>query len=178
MKQASTGLTLIELAIGMAVTAILLSVAVPSFHRFVENNRITSETNHLMANLHYARHAAITHYAQVVACPSPDLLQCDGSNRWDRGWIVFIDKDENGQPDAPEDILRVVSANDRLIMHSAGRHRVRFQPSGSAYGSNLTIRVCSKSQSIEPRAVIVSNPGRARVSRHVDPESCNLNPDT
>ena len=33
--------------------------AVPSFHRFMESNRVTIETNHLMANLQYARNAAI-----------------------------------------------------------------------------------------------------------------------
>jgi len=174
MKQTSSGFTLIELIIGMAVAAIVLSLAIPSFHRVMESNRITVETNHLMANLQYARNSAITRYSQVIACPSPDLARCDGSSRWDRGWIVFMDTDENGQPDAPEDILRVVSANDRLTMYSGGRHRVRFQPSGSAYGSNLTIRVCSPDESIEPRAVIVSNPGRARVTRNVDPASCDL----
>lgn len=176
MNQTSSGFTLIELILGMTVAAIVLSLAVPSFHRFMESNRVSIETNHLMANLQYARNAAINRYSQVIACPSQDLEQCEGSGRWDRGWIVFMDTDENGQPDAPEDVLRVVPANDRLIMYSGGRHRVRFQPSGSAYGSNLTIRVCSPDETIEPRAVIVSNPGRARVSRTVDPQSCNLEP--
>lgn len=165
------GLTLIEILITLAVLAILASIGLPAFSGLLAEARMTAKSNTLMAHVQYARHAAVTLRTHVVACPSRDLQQCAG-NRWDQGWIVFIDPNNNGRPDQPEDILRVIAAEPKLLIHSAGRHRVRFQPTGGAFGSNLTIRVCDPAGRAKPRAVVVSNPGRARVTRDVSPSEC------
>lgn len=172
MPRNTLGLTLIELLITLTVAAILLSIGVPAMAGFIAESRITAKSNLLMSHIQYARHSAITLRANVVACPSEDQLSCSGSNRWDRGWIIFIDRDNDRRPDRPEDVLRVVQPEDRLLMHSAGRTRVRFQPMGGAFGTNLTIRVCDPAGQARPRAVVVSNPGRARVSTEVDPAEC------
>jgi type IV fimbrial biogenesis protein FimT len=169
------GITLIELMVITAIAAVLLSTAIPSLGSLVQENRITGISNYLLTNLHYARHEAVFRRTYVAACPSDDLQTCSGHNRWDLGWIVFVDDSRNGQPDDPErDILRVFQADDRMLMHSAGRTRVRFQPHGGAYGTNLTIRVCERNGRARPRAVIVSNPGRIRVTRDVDPGECEV----
>ena len=172
MPRHMLGLTLIELMITLAVAAILLSIGVPAMASFVAENRIAAKSNLLMSHIQFARHSAITLRANVVACPSDDQLNCSGSNRWDRGWIIFIDRDNDRRPDRPEDVWRVVQPEDRLLMHSAGRNRVRFQPMGGAFGTNLTIRVCDPGGLARPRAVVVSNPGRARVTQEVDPAEC------
>ncbi|AKS42278.1 GspH/FimT family pseudopilin [Wenzhouxiangella marina] len=171
MPSKTRGFTLIELLIGLLLTAIVLSLAVPGFSRFLAGQRVTVATNELMANLQYARNEALTRHQIVIACPSPDHQDCEG-NRWDRGWIVFVDPDRNGSVEAPEQILRVMGPNDHARMHSGGRYRVRFRPSGSAYGSNLTIRVCDPQARVPGRAVVVSNPGRARVERRLSPADC------
>ncbi len=174
MKKTQRGLSLIELMIVLAAAAVIATIAVPSMGAFVQESRVTSMSNHLVANLRYARHEAVFRRANVVACPGDEQAGCTGSNRWDQGWIVFIDANDSRQPDRPEDILRVVAPDERMLMHSAGRNRVRFQPHGGAYGTNLTIRVCDTSQLAQPRAVIVSNPGRVRVDRDLDTEECNV----
>ena len=172
MLSCQRGLTLIELMIALAVAAVILTSAVPAFGRFMQENRITATTNHLISHLQYARHEAVFRNAYVAACPSTDGDQCTGGNRWDEGWIVYVDHSNNGQPDRPDDVLRVVGADERTVMHSAGRFRVRFQGHGGAYGTNLTIRVCDASGQASPRAVIVSNPGRIRSTRDVDVREC------
>ncbi len=171
MLHRSKGLTLIELMVTLSIAAILITIGVPAWGGFLAESRITAKSNLLMSHIQYARHSAVTLGTQVVACPSLDQNQCSG-NRWDRGWIIFVDRSNNGQPDSAEDILRVVQADTAMLMHSGGRFRVRFQPNGGAFGTNLTIRVCDPSGRAEPRAVVVSNPGRARVSREVPPEDC------
>ncbi|MGY6554687.1 MAG: GspH/FimT family pseudopilin [Wenzhouxiangella sp.] len=171
MFQNAKGLTFIELLIALAVLAILASIGFPAFSSLLAESRMTAKSNMVMSHVQYARHAAVTLRTQVVACPSRDQQQCQG-NRWDQGWIVFVDANNNGRPDQPEDILRVVAAEPRLLIHSAGRHRVRFQPTGGAYGNNLTIRVCDPAGRATPRAVVVSNPGRARVSREISASEC------
>jgi len=172
MFQHSKGLTLIELMIALSVTAILVTIGLPAMAGLVAESRITAKSNLLMAHVQFARHSAITLRTQVVACPSHDQLRCSGDNRWDQGWIVFIDRNNNGEPEAADDVLRVIAPEPQLLMHSAGRTRVRFQPTGGAFGTNLTIRVCDPSGRARPRAVIVSNPGRARVSNDVPTGDC------
>ena len=174
MSSKQSGLTLVELLIALAVAAVILTSAVPAFGRFVQENRVTATTNQLISHLQYARHEAVFRNAYVAACPSIDGNQCTGGNRWDEGWIVYVDESNSGQPDHPDDILRVVGPDDRMLLHSAGRFRVRFQGHGGAYGTNLTIRVCDDTGQASPRAVIVSNPGRIRATRDVDMGECEI----
>lgn len=174
MPLRQTGLTVIELMITVAIAAVILTTAIPAMGRFVQEQRVTATTNHLVSNLQYARHEAVFRNIYVAACPSSDGLSCTGGNRWDQGWIVYVDANRSQQPEHPEDILRVVGEDDRMIMHSAGRHRVRFQGHGGAYGTNLTIRVCDPDEQASPRAVIVSNPGRIRSTRDIDPNECEV----
>ena len=171
MHDKERGLTLLELVCSLALAAILVGLAVPSMADFAANQRITAATNQMIAHLQYARTQAITRNQNVVACPTIDQQHCSG-NRWDRGWMVFSDADNNRQPDAVEDVLRVVQADHRAVVSSGGRDRVRFQPHGGAYGSNLTLRICAANHRVAGRAVIVSNPGRVRMNKRLDPADC------
>lgn len=169
-----SGLTLIELIFVLAIAAILATIGLPAMASFVAESRVTAKTNLTMAHLQFARQAAVTHRANVVACPSADHTRCSGDNRWDQGWVIFIDRDNDREADTPGDVLRVVAPQEALLLHSAGRHRVRFQPSGAAYGTNLTIRVCDLRNGAEARAIVVSNPGRVRVRRGLTERECDV----
>jgi type IV fimbrial biogenesis protein FimT len=166
----SRAFTLIELVIALSVLITLATIAVPAMSNLILDQRVSSAANHLMTHLRFARGAALKYNTFISACPSPDLASCSG-NRWETGWIVFRDPDRSGQPDSNDDILRVVQGDERLLLHSGGRYRVRFRPNGSAYGTNLTIRVCARDTA---RAVIVSNPGRVRATRDVDRADCEI----
>ncbi len=175
MPRKQSGLTLIELLVVVTIGAILMTIGVPAMANFVAENRVTAKTNLMMAHIQYARHSAVTLRSNVVACPSADQQKCSGDNRWDQGWIIFIDRSNNRHhPDRPEDILRVVPPEPRLLLHSAGRTRVRFQPMGGALGTNLTIRVCDAHGQAQARAIVVSNPGRVRVRRDVGEVECSV----
>jgi type IV fimbrial biogenesis protein FimT len=171
MVQKQRGMSVLELMISIGLAALLLGLAVPSMGKLMANQRISAATNEMIAHLQYARLQAVMRNLNVVACPSADQQRCAG-NRWDRGWMVFTDADDNGQPDGSSDILRVVGADDRARIDSGGRHRLRFQPSGGAYGTNLTLRVCAVATPVDGRAVIVSNPGRVRMQKRLPPADC------
>ncbi len=171
MNGKHAGMTLLELIITLSLTALMLGFAVPTMSDFIANQRITAATNQLIAHLQYARMEAITRHQHVIACPSLDQNSCEG-NRWDAGWIIFVDPDRDGQVDRFDDILRVVGQDPRAQISSGGRLRVRFQASGGAYGSNLTIRVCDSRSDRDGRAVIVSNPGRVRMQRRLAHANC------
>ena len=57
MKRGS-GFTLIELMVTIAVVAVLATVALPGFRVFVQENRVTTQTNEVVTMLNFARSEA------------------------------------------------------------------------------------------------------------------------
>src|SRR5580693_8818391 len=100
------GFTLVEVVITMAVAAILLSIAVPSFRYVTNSNRIAGELNGLLGDLQFARAEAIKEGRTVTVCVSVDGATCANSTTWQSGWIVFSDPTDVGVVDPGETILR------------------------------------------------------------------------
>ena len=109
------GFTLVELIIALAVAAILLSMAVPSFRTTIQNNRLITETNDFVSALHLARSEAIKRRARVTLCKSTDGAACTATGGWEQGWIAFVDSNNNNSRDAVEELLRVHGAADGSI---------------------------------------------------------------
>jgi prepilin-type N-terminal cleavage/methylation domain-containing protein len=110
------GFTLIELLITLSVIGILSVIAVPSYQMFVETNRLASATNDFVADVSYARIAAMKGQgaagvdpvtaSQVVMCASSTGTNCTGGGTWASGWIVFWDQDGDGAFNAAQnDVL-------------------------------------------------------------------------
>lgn len=162
-RPTAAGFTLFEAMIALLVAAILTTLAVPSLVDLHQRNRNAAAANELVAHLNVARLHAVTNRVATIACPATADGACGDHNRWHDGWIVFHDADGNGRPEGDGDLLRVGRGLEGLWADSAGRTRVRFQPSGTAYGTNQTIKLCDPSGLSRPRAVIISNPGRPRI---------------
>lgn len=165
------GFTLVEMMLAVAVLAILLGLAVPSLRDLQQRNRIAGAANELVAHINLARLHAVTRREITVMCPGTAASGCSGDNRWHRGWVVFRDPDRNGTPENERDVLRVGPRFDGLWADSAGRTRIRYQPSGASPGTNQTIKLCDPG-SDRSRAVIISNPGRPRVAALPDHLAC------
>ena len=124
----STGFTLIELMVTVAVAAILMGVAVPAMHSMIQNNRVTSAANSLIGAYNLARSEAIKLGGNggtgAALCPSADSATCSLSWAAALGWIVFVDANADGIPDV------------NGIVHSWA-----FSPSGMSFpGAPLLVR--------------------------------------
>ena len=172
LRTPARGFTLIEFMLALAVTAVLVTLAMPSIRDFLQRQRIVAAANDLVAHINLARTYAVTEREIAVVCPSRDGVACNAGNRWDRGWIVFLDPERDGVPNRRSDILRVGSRLEHLHADSGGRTRIRYLPSGMAFGTNQTIKLCDPEESSRSRAVIVSNPGRPRVDDLPDHLEC------
>jgi type IV fimbrial biogenesis protein FimT len=83
------GITLFEMLIVMAVAAILMAIAVPSYKYVTTSNRIAAEVNGLLGDLQFARSEAIKEGLTITVCISTDQLTCaTGTTAWASGWIV------------------------------------------------------------------------------------------
>jgi len=70
------GFTLVETLIAVALAAILITVAIPSFREVTMNNRILTDTHALTASFFVARSEAIKRGAPVSICASNTGTGC------------------------------------------------------------------------------------------------------
>ncbi len=155
------GFTLIELLVTLSVASILLSVAVPSFSTFIQNNLLTTQNNSFYSALALAKSEAVRRSSPVSLCPSTNGTSCTGGTIWSNGWLVFADANNPGVVDAGEEILQVgvaFSGGNTL----SGRTTVTFTANGFSMLSNGTFTLCDSRGGSHSKAIILNNQGRFR----------------
>lgn len=163
------GFTLLELLTTLAVGAILVSFAVPSFQTVTANSNQTGSVNDLISALHVARSTAVSQNTRVTVCASDDGRSC-GADGWHKGFIVFRDVDSD----------QTVDGEDTIISSGGKLDSLKIAPSG--FGSALTYRTngrvnqpaagtivgafafCDSRGSSHARALIIEVSGRPRVA--------------
>ncbi len=96
------GMTLPELIIVTAIAATLLAVGLPNLQALVHAQQVRSATNDLFGAINLARSQAIARNERVTVVPrDPEGTQ------WAQGWTVFADRDGDGAPSPPDDIIAV-----------------------------------------------------------------------
>ena len=131
------GYTMIEMLMTIAIAAILMGIAIPSFRYITNANRIAGELNGLVGDLQLARAEAIKEGRTVTVCQSSDGANCTGNAAsWQGGWIVFSDPTNVGVVDAGETIIRKqkpFSGSDTFAA-SNGVSAITFNREGYAVG--------------------------------------------
>ncbi len=162
------GFTIVELMITIAIIGITLVFAAPNITTFIQNYKITTQTNNLLADLQLARNNSVSQGVRVSVCTSTDGAACTGSN-WSGGWIVFTDANGNGAVDTATDtVLRVTEAqstgNTIVASNLSTAGVIQFRPSGLASGvtgGGATFKLCDSRTGAFGRTVSVSPTGRA-----------------
>jgi type IV fimbrial biogenesis protein FimT len=92
-------MSLVELMIGLAIVAILLFVAVPSFSTFLQNTRIRNAAESVLTGLTTARNEAIRRNAAVRFQFVSDLSSGCSLHAGSLAWVVSL-SDPSGACDA------------------------------------------------------------------------------
>lgn len=161
------GFTLVELMVALAVLAIMVAIAVPSFNTMMHRNRMATASNEIVAALQTARMEAVRRNRRAVLCPSTDGTSCAGDD-WLR-LMVFVDNDMDATPDADEEVIRFVEASRTGTGITAGgaNNRIWFRSDGRVSvgaGNNASIALVSeKLPTSENRRLIEATVSRISV---------------
>ena len=165
------GFTLIELMMVLMLTAIVLTLAVPSFQNIISSNRLTTQVNEFVSALNLARSEAIKRGVRVTLCKSADGTTCTNTGGYDQGWIVFSDLNDNADFDdnesSDEELIRVVGNLGNKISITGNRNVAKYISFISSGTSQLinggfqagTITLC---QEQDGRNIIINRIGRIR----------------
>ncbi len=167
----SRGFTLVELMVTIAIAALLMSIAVPSFRDMTIRSRLSTYTNDLITSINIARSEAVKRGLPVSICSSNDQATCSGD--WSDGWIVFVNADGDspasvGDPD-DEPILKVsnaVEGNYSVVPDAAFANDITYRRDGSATSTGM-FALCYDGRAAGARAIIIT-PLRPRVARDTD----------
>lgn len=164
--RASTGFTLIEVMVAIAILAILLTVAVPAFQDSSLNSQLRATSTEMIAAANLARTEAIKRRRPVRLCVSANGTSC-GSGNWRQGWIVIA-------PSASGDV--VIQRRDALresFRINASIAAVTFQPTGvGATPATFTICRATPNPGPQERVVTIDAAGRA-VSHRTTTGTCS-----
>lgn len=130
----SAGFTLVELMITIAIAAILLAIALPSFEGSMRTNRLATSTNEMIATISLARSEAIRSRRGAVLCATADGELC--GTDWNQGWMVWRDADGDGAPSASE-VVRHVQASRGLNLTAGSGTIVFNNRGGPAAGAQI-----------------------------------------
>jgi type IV fimbrial biogenesis protein FimT len=159
-KPHSKGFTVIEAIVAMAIAAILLTVAIPSFRDYTAGQRAMSLANALLVDINLARSEALRRAGEVRMAPL--------GSAWTQGWRV----EEDGASDviAQRDALQSASLT---LLGSASA--IVFDPFGAVASPSggVELRVCVGESGTRQagRRVVISPSGHAEVRKPADASS-------
>tara|TARA_B100000989_G_scaffold298629_1_gene288837 strand:- start:10845 stop:11360 length:516 start_codon:yes stop_codon:yes gene_type:complete len=161
------GLSAIEILMGFIIAGILITLGVPSYQFYRQNQRAATLSSDFVKALAYTRSEAVKRGTPVTMCAAGNagFTSCGNAGNWGDGWIIFADPDGDGN---------IANQNDRLMTHAALRQgasitttqpRITYAGSGfinaGAGVYNLTATGCTGNHG---RQVSIANTGRATVT--------------
>lgn len=144
-KRSAAGFTLIELMVTIAIAAILIGLALPSFSDAIRSNRVSSTANQMLATINFARGEAVRSKTRSHVCPTDANATKCGTD-WEKGMLVWTDENGNNVLDGNE-VKRVIEPQKGVKINIAGTSDIAFDERGrtvdrATYDFYLQADVC------------------------------------
>ena len=164
MQRGSSGFTLFELLMTVALAAIIFTIGLPSFSNTLARSRQHIEINAIFHAIHLARKESIRRREVMSLCASSDGRTCSNGTDWSPGWLLFNNTDGDSPPqvDPGEAIVRSHRV-DETVRITANRRAFTLRATYRR-ATNGTFVVCERNGRIPARGLVVSYTGRPRVA--------------
>ncbi|MDX1824918.1 MAG: GspH/FimT family pseudopilin [Thiohalomonadales bacterium] len=162
----AAGFTLVELLSTIAIVLILFGLGLPLLKTTVTTNRIATSVNAMAGTLAYTRSEAIRRNQHVVVCKSKTGKNCSREGDWRRGWLVYVDANQNRTLDEVETVLGAHHLGEKIEVDYrafGSRHYLVYRPTGTTR-TNGTFTFCDPAYPESAQALIITKTGRARLS--------------
>jgi type IV fimbrial biogenesis protein FimT len=147
------GFTIIELMVTLAVLAVVVAIAAPSFSGLLRDSRNQAIRNEMASALQMARSEAVKRRTNVIICKrNEDNDDCDNGNDWSNGWLI---KTSGGLVikvwDAPNSVAVIGSAAS-ITFESTGMasnaESITIKPTGGCTGQKQDSLAIKKTGSL------------------------------
>lgn len=105
----AAGFTLLESLVVMALLGLLVSLAAPAMLALRQQHQLQAQAEGFLGSLVLARSEALRRQQRVMLCARATDSACDPGGIWQKGWLVFVDANDNALLDVGEIMLEVHS---------------------------------------------------------------------
>lgn len=165
--------------ITVAILAIVGMMAAPALSTSISTRAVSSGAEDLSSALRLARSEALKRSIPVAVCPVSDPndsgASCLGTGEWDAGWVVFVDRNADGDIDADDFIIKAYGPGRGVAsVTGSSNDAIVFLANGLLAGNDVSFsmlpRIDESSDSYTPakRTVCMAKSGRARVMKGDD----------
>ena len=174
------GFTLLEMLAALAIVAVLVLVAAPSWSSWQQRRQLQAQSEAMLGSLALARAQALMQQQRVTLCPSRQGETCDAGGAvpaasegtWQVGWIVFVDGNRNGLREADEPLLQQHAASPkgvRMVSRNTLSQAIAYGVHGGSEGVQGqflagTLQLCAEGQQ-EGWQIVLNPLGRARLAK-------------
>lgn len=167
------GFTLIELLVTIAILAILISLATPSFSRQLAEIRRTNAVSALSKSFSVARSQAIKGTRPVYLCISIDETTCasgsDANGDWSKGWLLYSDVNNNGDFNSGTDTVVQTQAalkglTSALSTATTPKSSYGFLANGLLKGGADTIEIKPSTSGVSSKFLKLNSLGRVSLA--------------
>ena len=176
-RSLNQGYSLYELIFCGGLLATMMSMALPSLSHFTESKKLDAAVIQIQRTLSLARSNAISHGKTVLVCPlaTQNYRNCVKSqkrnSRWEYGWLVFVDNDENNELTNNDLILSQFETSKSISLIFNQNGSLRFFADGSSRSAGFYL--CSKS-SKELKHLKLLHSGRTRLVNNLNSGTLKL----
>lgn len=149
------GLTLIELLVAVSVFAIMATTGLPAMASFIASQHQLATKDALLEALRSARDEAQRRSTPIRLCPTANGTSC-GSN-WNQGWLVYIDKNNDGQFTAQDQRLKQ-KLNSQAAAISTTASSLLFRANGMT--AQTQFNICTDNKQANAYQISVTSTGR------------------